>query len=235
MGNYDRDLNPVLENASDEELLPLVDYMLKKLSNAIDTDNRYKANPKKPTNYVDLVADELRLFGGNSFANIARGEGIPYKEVVCDVAKILKVSYNKDSDVERIETLIIQKVFEESLEKMSDEEKEETLKELGVTNIPVGATTTMLMQLIVKAGGFTSYKIAVIVANAIAKFILGRGLSFAANRTLTKIISIFAGPIGWIITSVWMAIDIAGPSYKTTIPCVIHVAMLRQKQKYAAR
>ena len=93
----------------------------------------------------------------------------------------------------------------------------------------------MLMQLIVKAGGFASYKVAVIVANAVAKCILGRGLSFAANRALTKALSIFAGPIGWIITSVWMAIDIAGPSYKTTIPCVIHVAMLRQKQKYNVR
>ena len=235
MGNYDKDLNPVLEKANNEELMPLVDYMLKKLSNAIDIDDRYKANPQKPTNYVDLIADELRLFGGNSFVNLVRGEGVSYKEVVCDVAKILKVPFNQNSNVERIETLVIQKVFEESLEKMSDEEKEEALKELGITNIPAGASTAMLMQLIVKAGGFASYKVAVIVANAVAKFILGRGLSFAANRALTKALSIFAGPIGWIITSVWMAIDIAGPSYKTTIPCVIHVAMLRQKQKYNVR
>ena len=52
----------------------------------------------------------------------------------------------------------------------------------------------MLMQLIVKAGGFASYKVAVIVANAVAKCILGRGLSFAANRALTKALSIFADP-----------------------------------------
>lgn len=35
MASYDNDLNPVLERASDADLLPLVEYMLKKLSNGI--------------------------------------------------------------------------------------------------------------------------------------------------------------------------------------------------------
>ena len=233
MAYYDKDLNPVLEKANDDDLLPLVDYMIGKLSNAIDTDERYKANPKKPTEYVDLLADEIRLFGGNTFANLVRGEGVSYKEVVCDVADKLKVSYNKSSTIERIETLIIQKIFEDSLEKMSDEEKASVMKELGIKDIPVGASATIIMQAIIKMGGFASYKIAVIVANAIAKFLLGRGLSLAANAALTKALSVFAGPIGWVVSGVWMALDIAGPSYKVTIPCVVHVAMLRLKQQNA--
>ena len=231
MASYDNDLNPVLERASDADLLPLVEYMLKKLSNGIDTDERYKSDPKKPTSYADLIADEIRLFGGNTFANLARGGvGVPYKEVVCDVADKMKVSYNKASTVERIELLIVQKIFEDSIEKMTEEDRQKLIKDLGIRGIPVGSSATMIMQAIIKMGGFKSYQIAVIVANSIAKFILGRGLSFAANASLTKIMSIFAGPIGWVISSLWTLIDIAGPSYKTTIPCVIHVAMLRQRQ-----
>lgn len=231
MASYDNDLNPVLERASDADLLPLVEYMLKKLSNGIDTDERYKSDPKKPTSYADLIADEIRLFGGNTFANLARGGvGVPYREVVCDVADKMKVSYNKASTVERIELLIVQKIFEDSIEKMTEEDRQRLIKDLGIRGIPVGSSATMIMQAIIKMGGFKSYQIAVIVANSIAKFILGRGLSFAANASLTKIMSIFAGPIGWVISSLWTLIDIAGPSYKTTIPCVIHVAMLRQKQ-----
>ncbi|MBP5695221.1 MAG: DUF3944 domain-containing protein [Treponema sp.] len=232
MADYDNDLNPVLEKARDDDLLPLVDYMLKKLSNEIDTDERYKANPKKPSAYADLLASEIRKFGGNSFANMFRGgKGVPYKEVVCDVADKMKVSYNKAYSVEEIEILIIQKTFEDSLEKMTDEEKVNVIKELGIKNVPAGASAAMIMQALVRMGKFKSYQIAVIVANSIAKFILGRGLSLAANAGLAKALSIFAGPIGWVISSLWMAIDIAGPSYKTTIPCVVHVAMLRQKQK----
>ena len=213
------------------DLLPLVEYMLKKLSNGIDTDERYKSDPKKPTSYADLIADEIRLFGGNTFANLARGGvGVPYREVVCDVADKMKVSYNKASTVERIELLIVQKIFEDSIEKMTEEDRQKLIKDLGIRGIPVGSSATMIMQAIIKMGGFKSYQIAVIVANSIAKFILGRGLSFAANASLTKIMSIFAGPLGWVISSLWTLIDVAGPSYKTTIPCVIHVAMLRQKQ-----
>lgn len=231
MASYDNDLNPVLERASDADLLPLVEYMLKKLSNGIDTDERYKSDPKKPTSYADLIADEIRLFGGNTFANLARGGvGVPYRKVVCDVADKMKVSYNKASTVERIELLIVQKIFEDSIEKMTEEDRQKLIKDLGIRGIPVGSSATMIMQAIIKMGGFKSYQIAVIVANSIAKFILGRGLSFAANASLTKIMSIFAGPLGWVISSLWTLIDIAGPSYKTTIPCVIHVAMLRQKQ-----
>ena len=231
MASYDNDLNPVLERASDADLLPLVEYMLKKLSNGIDTNERYKSDPKKPTSYADLIADEIRLFGGNTFANLARGGvGVPYREVVCDVADKMKVSYNKASTVERIELLIVQKIFEDSIEKMTEEDRQKLIKDLGIRGIPVGSSATMIMQAIIKMGGFKSYQIAVIVANSIAKFILGRGLSFAANASLTKIMSIFAGPLGWVISSLWTLIDIAGPSYKTTIPCVIHVAMLRQKQ-----
>ncbi|MCI5968290.1 hypothetical protein [Helicobacter sp.] len=78
-----------------------------------------------------------------------------------------------------------------------------------------------------KAKGFATYKLTVIVANAFWKFIFGKGLSFATNATLTKTLSVFLGPIGWT------AFDIASPAYRVTIPAVIQLAYLRQllKQK----
>lgn len=39
------------------------------------------------------------------------------------------------------------------------------------------------------------------------------------------------GPIGWAITGLWLAVDIAGPAFRKTVPAVIHVAMLRQMLK----
>ncbi len=63
------------------------------------------------------------------------------------------------------------------------------------------------------------------------KAIFQRGLSLGANATLTRGLSILAGPIGWIITGVWTAIDIAGPAYRVTIPACILVATLRLKLK----
>lgn len=82
--------------------------------------------------------------------------------------------------------------------------------------------------------GFLMYRMATVVANAVAKQLLGKGLTFAANAALTRTIGVLAGPIGWIITGLWTAIDLAGPAYRVTVPCVIHIAYLRQKILYSA-
>ena len=65
------------------------------------------------------------------------------------------------------------------------------------------------------------------------KALIGRGLSFAGNALLTRTMSILAGPIGWAITGVWTAVDIASPAYRVTVPAVIQVAFLRRKYLYA--
>lgn len=44
--------------------------------------------------------------------------------------------------------------------------------------------------------------------------------------------AILTGPIGWVITGLLTAIDIAGAAYRVTIPAVINIAALRQKQLY---
>lgn len=78
-------------------------------------------------------------------------------------------------------------------------------------------------------GGFKSYQLTLIIANAIMKALFGRGLTLVANSTLTRIMAILTGPIGWAITALWTMIDIAGPAYRVTIPAVIQVAYLRKK------
>jgi len=226
--SFDSDLNPVLKNASDVDLLPIRDCLLKKFSNFVDCDARFHNNPDRPTLYADLIADEIRLFGGNTFANFFRGgEGVSYREVVCDVADLLHVSFDENASVEEIETATLAKVFEE----MPVVEKEKIIKELGLTGVPVGASATLVVQMVLKMGGFATYKFAVIIANTLSRFLIGRGLSLAANATLTKAVSVAIGPVGWGISGLWLANDLAGPSYRTTVPCVLHIAALRQKQK----
>ncbi|WP_211239022.1 ubiquinol-cytochrome C chaperone family protein [Desulfonatronum lacustre] len=89
-----------------------------------------------------------------------------------------------------------------------------------------------IFQAVFPAVGFKSYQHTLIIVNAIMKALIGRDLSFAGNVALTRTMVIFTGPIGWIITGLWTAIDIAGPAYRVTIPAVIQVAALRQKYLY---
>ena len=100
----------------------------------------------------------------------------------------------------------------------------------NTSNITAQALTGSF-QALFKLGGFKSYQILVIVANAISKALFGTGLKFATNAALTRIASVLTGPIGWIITGLWTAVDIAGPAYRITIPAVFAVATLRLKSK----
>lgn len=97
-----------------------------------------------------------------------------------------------------------------------------TLSSEGVMAAAQAAFTT---------GGFASYQLALMVTNGVSRALLGRGLSFAANAALTRTLGVISGPIGWVVTGAWTAIDLAGPAFRVTLPAVIHVALLRKKQQ----
>ena len=176
--------------------------------------------------YIDLICAELQHFGGNSFVNIFRG-GVMYKEILCDVCDKLKVNYNKNMPTETIELNMFMKVLEDAISKMSKEEIEEIAKDFNIKNASFG-NVTMALQAVMRMGGFKTYQIILIVVNAVWKSMFGHGLAIATNAAVTRYVSIFLGPIGWVITGLWTAIDIAGPAYRVTVPSVIYVAYLRQ-------
>lgn len=235
----DGDLTPVLRACSDEDLIPLRDYILSASTNELDIKDSYKVSPDRPSSYVNDLVYEISSFGGNTFVNIFRGGGVPYAEVACDVASKVKAKYDENASVEEIEWAILTKILEQAIKDMSPEERaklEQIFRDAGADRVDLSAGFPLgliMAQVGIRAAGFVAYQVAVIVANAVAKAILGRGLSLAANAALTRIIGMFAGPIGWVITGIWTAIDIAGPAYRVTIPCVCHVAYLRLKNQYS--
>ena len=74
-----------------------------------------------------------------------------------------------------------------------------------------------------------------IVANAIFKALFGRGLPLVVNAALTRAMAIFAGPIGWVVSGIWLLLDIAGPAFRVTMPAVTLVAMLRLQLRYGEK
>ena len=238
---YDPDLE-FLSKCTDEDLNDLV-YCLthdkdgsKRLTEELTLSDSYKKHYPYHSLYREEIAAEIQCFGGNTFANMFRGgKGVLYKEVLCDVCDKMKVNYNKNSPVERIENGLISKVLEDSLEKMSPDEIRRLATELGIKNTQNITKQVLLgsFQTIFRAGGFKSYQLTVIVVNAVLKALIGRGLSFAGNAAATRVFAVLSGPIGWVITGLWTAFDIAGAAYRVTIPAVIQVAALRQKILYA--
>lgn len=227
---FDENLNPVLEVASNEDLHTLVEYVADKISEDLTSHDAYKENQPDHSQYADLIAREVRDMGGNSLVGMFRGEGPSYHEIVRDVADKLNAPYNKDKDIETIENSILETVLVTALDKMTQEQKDELYAELkGKGGMGKGGIGAAAIIAIFKAGGFYSYQLTLIIANQVARALLGHGLALGANAGLAKLASVLAGPIGMAIAGLWTAVNIAGPAYKVTIPCVIHIAMLRIK------
>ena len=92
---YDNDLNPIIEKASNEELQFLVDVLTKTMTNGLNSTEEYKQFSPDHRKYANLIAKEIREFGGNSFVNVWRKEGPAYKEILCYVSNLNKLSKSK--------------------------------------------------------------------------------------------------------------------------------------------
>ena len=190
--------------------------------------------------YWMQIAAEIQEFGGNSIVNtlFRFGDGVLYREVLTNVCDKLKVKYNAHSPVHYIETKLLSMILDDVVGQMTPDQLFELARECGVPNVsdvgkPTKAAIAIALQAGLRAGGFMSYKLAVIIANFVLKTLIGRGLTVAANAALTRTIGMFLGPVGWVLSGVWLAFDIAGTAYRVTVPAVINVAVLRQKHMYA--
>lgn len=239
----DGDLVPLLRPADNEDLAILVEFIMKASTSELGgTPDFKRLNPRaiqEPPiydgdhkEYADDIAAEIQKFGGNTIINFFRsGKGVPYAEVLRDVADKLGVNYNENSDAATIEGQIQIKVLEKAYEKMDDAQRKDLLDAVGAEHkggIPA-ALPVMAIQAAIRLGGFAAYQLALIVANAVARQVLGHGLRLAANAGLARVMGVLAGPIGWAITILWTILDMAGPAYRVTIPCVLQVAYMRQK------
>ena len=187
--------------------------------------------------YWQEIAGELQCYGSNTLATLFRGgKGVLYREILCDVCDGMKVEYEKGARVEKIEDSMLMEIIRRSFDKMSPDDMKDLAKTLGLKDWSsvTPQVLTGAIQAMISAGGFASYQIAVIVANAVWKALFGAGLSFATNATITRALSVFAGPIGWIITGLWTLVDIAGPATRVTIPAAFLIALLRRKVKSGA-
>lgn len=144
--------------------------------------------------------------------------------------KQCKVDFHSSDSVEVMEELLLESIIKDMWEKLSQSERIALLSDLKDNidfNSIGGITSSMLIQ-VFSAGGFASYRITLIIVNAIAKTILGRGLSIAVNASIARGLSVIVGPIGIILTALWSVYDIAGPAYRVIIPCTILIAAYRK-------
>ena len=186
------DLYALLSVCSKDDLDPLVKCITEKLTNLLDVNEDYKRHRPDHTKYHRIIADEIRLFGGNTFRNLMRGgEGPSYDEIVLDVCKKLDVPCRSGETVKNERSLLTifldrqwRALNEGDRQRIISEARADAAKGNGIN-----------AKNVIKEGGV---------------LLLGR---------------LALGPFG-VGAAVF---GIADPAFSVTIPCVLHIAYLRQK------
>jgi len=236
MGKFreDKDLE-LLRYADNEMLAVLVGYLTTdkdgstRYTESLTGDKDFQAAEGDYQRVWQLIGAELQHFGGDTFVNLFRGKGVEYKEILTDVCKKLSVKTDFSADVVAIEQALLAKLFADSWEKMSEQERTAIRKELKIDGNLAGGAALSAIIAAIRLGGFMSYQVALIAANAVAKAVLGRGLALAANAGLARAIGLFAGPVGIAITALLTVPAISGPAFRVTLPAVVQIAAMRQQ------
>lgn len=200
-------IRQLLERVSNDDLEPLVEYILKARTESLSKQVDFKRWHPEHRRYASAILDELRLFGGNSFANLWRKSGPSYTEVVRDVAGKLKVKGVGSMELIELEEAMVQSILRQALEKSSGEDRrelEEILREAGLDKTKMTALLngSALSGLVVPAvARMILYRTSTVIVNSMAQQLLGHGLrsavvaggTFAGGRAVAAL----AGPVGW--------------------------------------
>lgn len=233
-----------LQYCSEEDIRQLAEFIIydkdgeERIVSEIKADPTFKSlngNTHQWRQSWQLVAGELQHFGGDTLVNLFRGKGISYHEILTDVCDKLKVKYDNKSCAYDIENNLIERLVEMSWEKMSEVERQETLRTVDV-NTFAGPASQLIIQMI-RSKGLGSLTWASWLADSarstFAPFALGNiggaaAVGFVAQRGASAV----AGPLALVVLTVPM---ITGAAYRVTVPAVIQIAYMRRKYEQKDR
>ncbi|WP_240782920.1 hypothetical protein [Escherichia sp. E1130] len=168
-----------------------------------------------------MLIRELQHFGGNTVMNLFRRNGVSYSEIVDDVASHLKIKVAKNAPVKEKESLIIDAVFASSWNKMSDDDRRQLLRDMGInTSISLDKLSRMELPLLQRAA---------MVASGLAQIATGKALPLIAGLGIGRVLGVLTGPVGLALTGLYTAYDISNPAFRITLPCVVQIAWIRLK------
>ncbi|MBD7975130.1 hypothetical protein K6731_09035 [Escherichia whittamii] len=224
----DETLVALLLNADKNDIDLLIDYITPDGKFNFSQSDRVKKALRdgKNSEAVDeetlrLLIRELQHFGGNTVMNLFRRNGVSYSEIVDDVASHLKIKVAKNAPVKEKESLIIDAVFASSWSKMSDDDRRQLLRDMGInTSISLDKLSRMELPLLQRAA---------MVASGLAQIATGKALPLIAGLGIGRVLGVLTGPVGLALTGLYTAYDISNPAFRITLPCVVQIAWIRLK------
>lgn len=238
---FDAELDTVLQAASKEDLDPLVEFIQQApVSENLTSSPEFQQYFPDHQRYIHIISHDLRAFGGHAVANLLRrGRGPEYRTVVCDVAKRFKLQFDPEAPLPLIEEKILAHVMKELYAKMSPEQKQLFVHEVQKYQDSDDETGTAVVEAVEKED-FRALSpkaltlLSAVVSNAISSIMgtnaLVTKVGDSLSTSLNRLMALMSAPLNWLTSMLSAIYELGGPSYRVTVPCVLHIAMLRIKQ-----
>jgi uncharacterized protein YaaW (UPF0174 family) len=213
-------LSPVLQAATHEELAGIVDALDQGIDIFIKRNPIYLQNRHDLTKVAGLIATTLCQAGGHSLRNFFRsGQGPDYRIVLADVCDRFKVRCEEGMSTIDLEVALLQKVIARVLQTLPEDQRSDLLARLaGTAGRPV-----LLGDLLNTATPFSAIGI------GLMPMLLEQLGLFGGRAALAGTLGVLAWPVAIVTAVAGLASNLAGPTYKATIPAVIRVAIIRQR------
>ena len=240
--NQDRDLDELFQIASHEELSAIADIITDSgrgrlsLSEDVKRDIIDHQSKRSLSKIATLLSREIRAFGSNTLASVARGgKPVEYQEVALDVAKKLGVKdLPKDASCVNIEFSILVAILTKSLKDKTPEEISKMLKESGCefdnsVQAVIKSTTNLEMLIRSLTTSSNALSLAKMISGALTPSLATGGAVYLSTGFVARAPAMF-NPLGMALAAVWAGYDMSGPAYRVTIPAIAHIAFIRQTQ-----
>lgn len=189
-----------------------------------------------------LMDKQIRYYGSSDIAYIKRAllgddGGVSSNEIVKDVCEKLKVKIKKGGSLESRLERLVNSVVEKELTNKSPFELAEAFKDIGVGD----ADSEQIIDHIKKNGKVAVLPIVAqvlgpkitlgiidtIIVSLVAQ-IIGRE---AAKQLIKELIKRnpwlnSLGPVLWIISGVWLTLDLQGAAYRKTVPICLYLGVV---------
>lgn len=186
---------------------------------------------------AEVLIAELQHYGGNAAANLVRGAGIPYSELLSDTLEYLGHEKPKDKQIELMERALLKQQLQLLWKKHDSEGQKKLAQSLGVKPTLAdteNALTTTEGQL--KFAAYLcgkDYDNALLHSNSgIVEDMTTAGGAVAGSYAGAAIGKIFGKALNQIVPDTIKAtLGNALSSHRVTLPCINHLILIRLRQE----
>ena len=232
---YDENLTPLLEKCSNEELDPLVNFLLEPRSSLLAKDPDYLCSNPDHGRYLGAIVKEIRLFGGHTIKDRVVGSpGRAWRMIVRDALLELGVKAPPLA-LREMEHAVVKLALDSEFDKLDKAARDKLLDGFYRGSLFRSGLSqrTVLVDFISRAEGNVSTpeleteKVKRVLGQKAVGLVKKSLKGKAVSTGLKLVLRGAAAPIGVGLTA-W---DLLGPAYRVTIPVICYIAYLRHKHE----